>query len=135
MDLERLFRPKTVAVFGGREAAEVIRQSTQLGFEGEIWPVHPRHDEVAGHRCYRDISALPAAPDASFVGVNRRLTIEVVRALRDAGAGGAVCYASGFSESEDGIELQMALVKAAGQMPVLGPNCYGMINYLDGALL
>ncbi len=135
MDLERLFRPKTVAVFGGREAAEVIRQSTQLGFEGEIWPVHPRHDEVAGHRCYRDVSELPAAPDASFVGVNRRMTIEVVRALRDAGAGGAVCYASGFSESDDGIELQMALVEAAGQMPVLGPNCYGMINYLDGALL
>ncbi|MCS5556246.1 MAG: acetate--CoA ligase family protein, partial [Arenicellales bacterium] len=49
--------------------------------------------------------------------------------------GGAVCYASGFSESEDGKQLQAELVQAAGNMPILGPNCYGLINYLDGALL
>ena len=135
MNLDRLFRPKTVAVFGGREADEVVRQSKQLGFQGEIWPVHPRHAEVAGQRCYRCVDELPGAPDASFIGVNRHQTIEVVRALREAGAGGAVCYASGFSESQDGTGLQAALVEAAREMPVLGPNCYGMINYLDGALL
>ena len=135
LDLERLFRPKTVAVFGGREAAEVVRQCTRLGFQGEIWPVHPRHDEVAGHRCYRDISELPGAPDVSFIGVNRRQTIEIVSELRKIDGGGAVCYASGFSESEDGKQLQAELVQAAGNMPILGPNCYGLINYLDGALL
>ena len=135
MNLDRLFRPKTIAVFGGREAAEVVRQSKLLDFEGEIWPVHPRHAEVAGQPCYRCVDELPGAPDASFIGVNRHQTIEVVRALRKAGAGGAVCYASGFSESQDGAGLQAALVGAAGEMPVLGPNCYGMINYLDGALL
>ena len=135
MDLERLFRPKTVAVFGGREAAEVVQQCTRLGFPGEIWPVHPRHNEVAGRRCYRDISELPGAPDVSFIGVNRRQTIEIVAELRKIDAGGAVCYASGFSESEDGKQLQAELVQAAGNMPILGPNCYGLINYLDGALL
>ena len=108
MNLDRLFRPKTVAVFGGREADEVVRQSKQLGFQGEIWPVHPRHAEVAGQRCYRCVDELPGAPDASFIGVNRHQTIEVVRALREAGAGGAVCYASGFSESQDGTGLQAA---------------------------
>ena len=135
MDLERLFRPKTVAVFGGREAAEVVQQCTRLGFPGEIWPVHPRHNEVAGRRCYRDISELPGAPDVSFIGVNRRQTIEIVAELRKIDAGGAVCYASGFSESEDGKQLQAELVQAAGNMPILGPNCYGLINYLEGALL
>ncbi len=135
MDLERLFRPKTVAVFGGREAAEVVQQCTRLGFPGEIWPVHPRHYEVAGRRCYRDISELPGAPDVSFIGVNRWQTIEIVAELRKIDAGGAVCYASGFSESDDGNQLQAELVQAAGSMPILGPNCYGLINYLDGALL
>ncbi len=80
-----------------------------------------------------------AAPDASFIGVNRELTIDIVRQLRDRGAGGAVCFASGFSESEaeaeGGTQLQARLIEAAGEMPVLGPNCYGFINYLDGALL
>jgi acetate---CoA ligase (ADP-forming) len=50
------------------------------------------------------------------------------------GAGGAVAFASGWSEA-GAADLQARLVAAAGAMPVLGPNCYGLINYLDGALL
>lgn len=137
--LDRLLRPQTIAVFGGREARRVIEQCDRMGFAGEIWPVHPKLDEVLGRPCYRSVSDLPSAPDAAFVGVNRTLTVDIVRSLSRAGAGGAVCYASGFSEAtaelEDGAELQQALLEAAGGMPILGPNCYGLINGLDGALL
>ncbi|PDT04346.1 acyl-CoA synthetase [Rhizobium chutanense] len=137
--LDRLLRPQTIAVFGGREARRVIEQCDRMGFSGEIWPVHPKLDEVLGRRCYRSVSDLPSAPDAAFVGVNRTLTVDIVRSLSAAGAGGAVCYASGFSEATaelgDGADLQQALLAAAGDMPILGPNCYGLINGLDGALL
>ncbi|NEH58745.1 CoA-binding protein [Rhizobium leguminosarum] len=137
--LDRLLRPQTIAVFGGREARRVIEQCDRMGFAGEIWPVHPKLDEVLGRPCYRSVSDLPSAPDAAFVGVNRTLTVEIVRSLSEAGAGGAICYASGFSEATaelgDGAELQQALLDAAGDMPILGPNCYGLINGLDGALL
>ncbi|MGO6880054.1 acetate--CoA ligase family protein [Rhizobium ruizarguesonis] len=137
--LDRLLRPQTIAVFGGREARRVIEQCDHMGFAGEIWPVHPKLDEVLGRPCYGSVSDLPSAPDAAFVGVNRTLTVEIVRSLSEAGAGGAVCYASGFSEAtaelSDGAELQQALLDAAGNMPILGPNCYGLINGLDGALL
>ncbi|MEI1247445.1 acetate--CoA ligase family protein [Rhizobium aouanii] len=137
--LDRLLRPQTIAVFGGREARRVIEQCDRMGFAGEIWPVHPKLDEVLGRSCYRSVFDLPSAPDAAFVGVNRMLTVEIVRSLAQAGAGGAVCYASGFSEAtaelDDGAELQQALLSAAGAMPILGPNCYGLINGLDGALL
>ncbi|TBB78036.1 CoA-binding protein [Rhizobium ruizarguesonis] len=137
--LDRLLRPQTIAVFGGREARRVIEQCDRMGFAGEIWPVHPKLDEVLGRPCYRSVSDLPSVPDAAFVGVNRTLTVEIVRSLSEAGAGGAVCYASGFSEAtaelSDGAELQQALLDAAGDMPILGPNCYGLINGLDGALL
>jgi acyl-CoA synthetase (NDP forming) len=50
------------------------------------------------------------------------------------GAGGAICFASGWTEAGEA-GLQADLVAAAGDMPILGPNCYGVINYLDGALL
>ena len=134
--LSRLLRPRSIAVVGGRPAAEVIRQSDLIGFDGEIWPIHPKSDEVEGRRAYRSVAELPAAPDAAFVAVNRALTIDVVADLAARGAGGAVCYASGFSESgADGGALQQALIRAAGTMPFLGPNCYGLINYLDNALL
>ncbi|MEQ9609330.1 MAG: CoA-binding protein, partial [Kiloniellaceae bacterium] len=137
--LERLLRPRTIAVIGGGPAAEVVRQCDRMGYTGEIWPVHPGKDEVAGRRAYRTVAELPGAPDAAFVAVNRHLTIDVVRELAARGAGGAVCYASGFreagSEDAEGDSLQVALVEAAGTMPMIGPNCYGMINYGDGALL
>ena len=56
------------------------------------------------------------------------------RDLADMGCGGGVCFASGFAETGDD-DLQAALVEAAGNMPLLGPNCYGFLNYLDGAML
>ncbi len=137
--LNRLIRPRSIAVFGGKEARRVIEQCDKMGFAGDIWPVHPKQDEIFGRRCYRSVAELPTAPDASFVGVNRQLTIEIIRDLSARGAGGAICYASGFreavSELADGNDLQDALVAAAGDMPIVGPNCYGFINALDGALL
>lgn len=139
-DLSRLFRPRRIAVIGGGAwGPAVVEQCQKMGFSGEIWPVHPSRAEMHGMPCFSSIDALPDAPDATFIGVNRHLTIEAVTALAARGAGGAVCFASGFAEAEDdraaGAELQAQLVEAAGKMPILGPNCYGVINYLDGALL
>ncbi len=138
--LKRLFRPDSIAVIGGGTwCSAVIEQCRKMGFAGDIWPVHPKAEEVAGLPAYRDIEALPCAPDASFIGINRLATIDVVKALSACGAGGAVCFASGFLEAQaedsEGADLQQCLLEAADDMPVLGPNCYGFINYLDGALL
>lgn len=139
-DLSRLVRPKFIAVVGGGAwCAEVIRQTEKIGFDGDIWPVHPKSEDVAGRKAYCSIEALPMSPDATFVGINRRATIPVVNELAAIGAGGAVCFASGFSEAaaEDaaGENLQANLVAAAGDMPILGPNCYGLINALDGVAI
>ena len=133
--LSRLVRPRSIAVVGGREAARVVEQCDRMGFAGALWPVHPERTTVAGRPAFRSVAELPAPPDAAFVGVNRHATVEVVAALSRAGAGGAVCYASGFLETGDGGALQRALVEAAGEMPIIGPNCYGLINFLDGAPL
>jgi acyl-CoA synthetase (NDP forming) len=110
-----------------------------MGFEGAIWPVHRTAREIEGLPSYKQLEDLPEAPDATFIGVNRFTTVEAVKLLSDMNAGGAVCFASGFLEAEnedaDGADLQRQLIAAAGEMPILGPNCYGFINYLDGALL
>ena len=135
-DLSRLLNPRSICAIGGREAARVVEQCRRMDFAGAVYPVHPERESVSGLRCYRSVEELPEAPDAAFVGVRRDRTVEVVRALAARGAGGAVCYASGFAESgKAGARLQAALVEAAGEMPILGPNCYGFVNYLDGAPL
>ena len=133
--LARLLRPRSIAVIGGLAAARVAEQCDRMGFDGDLWPVHPKQDRIAGRPVFRSVADLPAAPDAAFVGVNRHTTVEAVSALARAGAGGAICYASGFGESDDGEALQRALVEAAGEMPILGPNCYGLLNLLDGIAL
>lgn len=139
-DLSRLLRPASIAVIGGGTwCANLIRQCARMGFAGPVWPVHPSKADIGGARAYPSLEALPAAPDAVFVGVNREATIATVAQLRDMGAGGAVCFAAGFLEAEaelgDGAQMQARLLEAAGGMPIIGPNCYGFVNYLDGALL
>jgi len=136
MSFERLLKPKSIAVFGGFQAQEVIRQSDRMGYTGEIWPVHPNKTEIMGRKVYRSVGDLPDSPDAAYIGVNRYLTIEIVKELSARGAGGAICYATGFTESgNDGSELEKQLLDASGDMPLIGPNCYGILNYLNGAML
>ncbi len=136
MSFERLLEPRTIAVFGGAQAQEVIRQSDRMGYKGEIWPVHPKKTEILGRKVYRSVEDLPGSPDAAYIGVNRHLTIDIVRDLAARDAGGAVCYATGFVEAgEEGTELQKQLLEASGDMPLVGPNCYGLLNYLNGAML
>lgn len=138
--LSKTLNPRSIALFGTAPAQSVIEQCRKLGFAGELWPVHPTRSEIAGAECFRSINDLPRAPDVAFVAVNRNATIDVVAQLSKSGAGGAVCYASGFAESGlqsgvDGRLLQEKLIIAADQMPMLGPNCYGYINALDGIAL
>ena len=136
LDLNRLLRPKSVAVIGGGIAASVIRSLNRMQYEGSVWPVNPDKVEIEGYPCFPSLGALPSTPDSAFIAVNRFATIEAVSELSDMGAGGAIAYASGFRESGDeGRNLQDKLVDAAGSMPLIGPNCYGLINYLDGAAL
>jgi acetate---CoA ligase (ADP-forming) len=132
--LNRLLRPRHIAVLGASWAESVIAQCAKMGFAGQVWPVHPTKSHIGGLRAYASLADLPEVPDATFIGVNRHATIGIVRELAAMGAGGAICFASGWTEAgEPG--LQAELVAAAGEMPILGPNCYGVINYLDGALL
>ena len=134
--LARLLAPTSLAFVGGAPARTAIEQCLALGFEGDLWPVHPTRDEVCGLPAYRSVDDLPGAPDAALVAVNREATIDVVGRLAARGSGAAVCYASGFAEvGAEGARLQAELVAAAGDMPVVGPNCYGTVSAVAGAAL
>lgn len=135
-NLRRLLAPRQLAMVGGESAAEAIRQCRRIGFTGQIWPVNPRRETIEGFRCYPDVASLPDAPDAAFVATPREPTVEIVEQLAELGTGGAVCHAAGFAEEGDhGEWLQQRLCDTAGEMAVIGPNCIGVLNYLDGAAL
>ena len=134
--LSRLLSPRSLAVVGGRPAELALEQCRRLGFEGDLWPVHPTRALLDGIPCLPTLDDLPGVPDAVLVAVNRYATVEVVGRLAAMGAGAAVCYASGFAEAgDDGRALQQDLLAAADGMPVVGPNCYGTVSATVGAAL
>ncbi len=134
--LERLLRAETLAVVGGGAwCASIMKAASMIGFKGQIFPVHPSGKEIAGLRAYTSLKDWNGKIDGAFIGVNRRATLDVVQELSELNAGGAICFASGFAEAEaedaESTDLQAQLIAAAGDMPILGPNCYGFINALD----
>jgi acyl-CoA synthetase (NDP forming) len=134
--ISRLFSPKSIAFIGGSIAEMSIKRCQDMGFQGEIWPVHPTRQFMAGYQCYTSVKDLPSAPDAAYIGVNKAVTVQVVGELSKLGAGGCVCYAAGFGEiGEEGQLVENQLIAAAGDMPLVGPNCFGFVNYLDKCAL
>jgi acetate---CoA ligase (ADP-forming) len=135
--LKRLLAPRSLALIGGTWADAALAASRTIGYSGEIWRIHPSRASSGGERYFRSVDELPAAPDAAFIAAPNRDVPGIAAALARRGAGGFVCFAAGFSESgsEEGRRLTAELLEAAGELPFLGPNCYGFVNFLDGAAL
>jgi acetate---CoA ligase (ADP-forming) len=135
-NLERLLKPRQIAFVGGRDAEVAIHEAERAGFTGKIWAVNPRRDTLGGYPCFASVADLPEAPDATFLAVPAAAAVTTTAELAAAGAGGIVCYTAGFREAgATGAVLEDALIRAAGDLALVGPNCYGVINYLDRAAL
>jgi acetate---CoA ligase (ADP-forming) len=131
-----LLQPTSVAIVGASDkpgmGQRVVANLRAVGFGGAIYPVNPRHAEVAGIPAYRSLSDLPQVPDLMVAAVNRELTVSAVREARGLGCRAAVLLAAGFGEAgQYGQQLHRDLVSAMGQMAVLGPNCLGYVNLAD----
>jgi acyl-CoA synthetase (NDP forming) len=146
--LDRLLRPSSVAVVGASTRAgwglETIANLDGVGFTGEIYPVNPRYDEVAGRRCYPSLRDLPSAPDAAVLAVPARVVPAAVGDAIATGIGAAVVYASGFGASGQGEggdhsgnvpRRELLDHTRSKQIAVLGPNCLGSINYAGRAAM
>lgn len=134
--LAPLFNPKSIVVMGGGLAVEVVRQLDLIGYQGQVWGVNPRPREMAGRSCFSSLNELPQVPEAAFLAIPRNQTITAVAQLSKMGCKGAVCFASGFAEiGDEGAQYEHQLVAAAKGMPIVGPNCYGLLNFLDGVTL
>ncbi|WP_299356835.1 acetate--CoA ligase family protein [uncultured Shimia sp.] len=135
-NFDRLLNPKQIAFVGGQDAITAINEARRRGFKGEMWAVNPKRETLAGLKCFPTISDLPCAPDAVFLAIPAQPAVAAIKQLSDMGAGGIACYAAGFKEAgKDGAEAEEALIQAAGEMALIGPNCYGLINYIGNSAL
>ncbi len=132
--LQRICHPSTVAFFGGSSIEPALDYLAANGFDGEVLAVNPKRDRIGSFHCVHSVADLPWVPDLAVLVVPKESVIGIVTELSGIGCGGVICISSGFSESDEGEDLQRQLVVAAGEMPVIGPNCPGMANFLDGAV-
>jgi len=138
--LERLIAPRSIAIVGAspRAGSFGLRTLENLAhFRGAIWPVNAKHRKIGEHACYASLAALPGKADLVALVVPREGVEAALKEAAAAGAGGVIVYASGYGElgRDEGAAAQrrLAEIARAARMPMLGPNCMGMVNHELGA--
>src|SRR3984957_15007009 len=135
--MQRLLGPRSIAMIGGAGARGAPPPSRAIGYGGKLWRVHPQRPSSPETPYFRSVDELPGVPDAAFIAAPNREVPGIAAALARTGAGGFVCFGAGFSETgnPEGRQLTAQLLGAAADLPFFGPNCYGFINFFDGAAL
>lgn len=141
-DLDAIFKPQSIAILGaspnGGAAKPIITALRQFGYEGRIYPVNPKYEEIEGLRCYPSVAEIPERVDAAAIVTGAKAAVSLVDAAGESGVKGAVIFAVGFNESgTDGLLLENELRTAAHRhsMAVVGPNCMGALAPAHGTTL
>src|SRR5678816_3248576 len=104
MSLDRLLRPRSIAILGASERPSVGRTLVGaldgIGFRGDIYPVNPRYESLLGRRCYSSVADLPRDVDVLAFCVNHARVLEHMRPAADRGIGAAVIFDGGFAEAD-----------------------------------
>ncbi|SFC26774.1 acetate--CoA ligase family protein [Tropicimonas isoalkanivorans] len=134
--LDRILRPRSVAVVGAsndiaRISGRPLRYLLEHGFDGTIYPINPKRDEVQGLKAWPSLASLPETPDVAILAIPAVAIPDTLKEAGQIGLPGAIIMASGFAEaSEDGRALQDYVrdIAAEGGVRLIGPNCVGLFS-------
>ena len=143
MSISRLLRPRSVAIVGasstpGSLGGGVLANLDRFRFAGDLHLVNPRYDRIGERPCVHSIAELPDGIDCAVLAIPNQHVLDSVRACASKGIGGLIVLAGGFAEmGEQGkrAQEQLAAIARDSGLALQGPNCLGMINYVDGVPL
>lgn len=138
LSLSSALNPASIAVVGaspnnptGRLQLENL---SRLGYPGRVVAVNPKYEEILGYPCYRSLRDIPFTPECVILNVNHERVLKVISEAADIGCKAAVIFAIGFAEAgpagQERQEQLRRIAQAAG-MAVVGPNCAGLINFVQ----
>lgn len=138
--INKMFYPARVAVIGATDATErvgynLLESVVSGGFQGKIYPIHPRLDSILGLKVFRTLAELPAIPDLAIIGLNQHGTVDTLEECGRLGIKGAVCVSGGFKETDDAgrkLEERLKAIAAKYHLKIVGPNTLGFINTRAG---
>ncbi len=141
--LERLLRPRSVAVVGasptpGSLGASVIANLERCGYSGAVHLINPKRDQIGGLPCLKSVEELPLGVDVAVLAIPRIAVLETIKASVARQVGAAIIFSSGFAEAGEvgrAEQREIARLAAEGRMVIEGPNCLGLVNYIDGIAL
>ncbi len=135
-NLERMFKPVSVAVVGASEkpgsiGRAVLDNLAIGGFGGRIIPVNPMRSEVLGRKAFPRISEVEGTLDLAVICTPISIAPEIIRECGAKGVGGAIIISGGGKEAgEDGRRIEAEIIKEAyaGRVRIVGPNCVGVVS-------
>ena len=135
--LQNIFYPESVAIAGVSSRLDnpgtmLLRAIMDMGFEGPLYPVNPRHKEILGLACYPSVKAIPSPPDLVILAVPPDTVPPVIAECVESGAGACVISTAGFSESggQEGARLEREILDTTegSSLRLVGPNCLGVYS-------
>ena len=131
--LYSIANPKSIAFFGASNrfssmGTNQLNSVLDLGFEGNVYPVHPKEESVLGLKAYKRVADLPEIPDLAVMVLPTQVVPGVMEECGKKGIKHAVVVSGGFKEvGGAGLELEKKLLAVANQYGIrfLGPNCLG----------
>ena len=134
LNLKQMLKPQSVALIGASDSPDslgylVYRNLLGGHFEGPVWPVNPKYDQVQGKTCYRDVDTLPGAPDLAVIVTPAKTVPGIISQLGKRGTRAAIVLSAGFREESGNGTLEQELLNAARPhgLRILGPNCVGLL--------
>ena len=128
--------PKSIVFFGASNnysamGTSILNAILSDGFEGTLYPVHPREKTVLNLPAYASVDDIPTLPDMAFIVLPTKIVAQTLKAIGEKGIRHAVIVSAGFNEvGGKGEERQKQLQKIADQYNIrfTGPNCIGVVN-------
>ncbi len=135
-DIKYLFNPGHIAVIGASRSKEkigyaILDNVITSGFEGDIYPVNPCEDEIAGLKCYGSVKDIHSPVDLAVISVPVSGVAQVAEECGESGVKGLIVITAGFKEvGKKGFKHERELISICDryQMRMLGPNCVGLMD-------
>ncbi|MGH7933535.1 MAG: acetate--CoA ligase family protein, partial [Candidatus Binataceae bacterium] len=129
--MNRIIKPDAVAVIGaspedGKIGNSVMKNLINGGYQGQIYPIHPKVPEVLGKKAYRSVKDVPGTIDVAVFAIPAQFVPAALKECGEKKIPGAVLIPSGFAETGN-VAGQDEIVKVAREYNVrlMGPNIYG----------
>src|SRR3954467_2416811 len=129
--MNRIMKPKSVAVIGasaetGKIGNSVMKNLINGGYKGEIYPIHPKADEIMGKKVYKSVKDVPGEVDIAVFAIPASLVAGALVECGEKKVVGAILIPSGYAET--GNMKGQEEIQAIGQkygIRLMGPNIYG----------